>query len=304
MLPYLQGLLHDCTKAIKQMKQHAKPDQLTACSLSTCPRPESEPDCKLVTCPTIKAEVQGTHESLLVRPEGRGPLSLLGSLTNGLSAEAKPAGGLMNCFPKKAVLSDNTLGHSFTATQVQQNAAVTEELSQLPQQGVHMPMQEAQQGAQPPLQQAQPRAVYGSVLGRSMQTEAEQGVDHGQAGVRMGLQHQRPAEALHETAAVKRRCMPNWGKSNQAQAGLVSSANCAVVHQNKETEMGLLSLVPAMVEAGRRSQHVQQQEAVEEAVEIVIQETQDLCSSSKTGQQQPAPSLVQCHSNMHTPQLE
>lgn len=285
LLLQVQGLLHGCTKAIKQMQQTAKPDRHSACCLSTCPQPQSEPDSKLATCPTVKLELQGPRESLSVRPEGRGRLSLLGSLTNGLSAEAKPDGDPMNCFSEKAELSDNTLGHSPTATQAHQDAAVTEEPSQLPQQGVYLPMQEAQEGAQTPLQQAQHGATCKGALGRSTQTEAEQGADHAQAGVMMGLHHQRPAEVLHESAAVKRRCMPNWGKSNQAQAGLIRSANCAVAHQNKKTGMGLLSLVPAMVEAGR-NQNVQQQEAVEDAVEIVIQDTQDVC-----------------HSDVHRPQL-
>lgn len=300
LLLQLQGLLHGCTKAIKQMQQPAKPDRHSPCSLSSCPQLQPEPDSKLATCPTVKEELQGSHESPLVRHEGRGLLSLLDSLTSGLSAEAKPADGLRSCFSEKAEPSDNTLGHSFTATQAQQNSAVTEEPWQLPQQGVHMPMQEAQQGAQTPLQHAQHGATCGGALSRSMQTEAEQGADHVQAGASMGLQHQRPAEALHEAAAVKRRCMPNWGKSNQAQAG---SANCAAVHQNKKTEKGLLSFVPAMMEAGRTRQHVQQQEAAEEAVGIVIQDTQDLCSNSTAAQQQPAPSMMQCHTDVHIPQL-
>ena len=175
----LQGLLQGCTKAIKQMHKPAKPGLHSACSLSHSQQLQPEPDSKLVTCPAIQGELRGpsaTHHSLLVRPEGSGPSCLVGNEMSCVSADSKP-------------------DHNFTARGVQQGVAMTERPLQLPQQA----------------------ATSGLVSGRSSQAEeeAEEESGFGQAGVRLGLD-QCQAKLLHETAAVKRRCMPDWGKLNRA----------------------------------------------------------------------------------------
>ena len=186
----LQGLLHGCSKAIKQMHKPAKPGLRSACSLSTCQQLQPEPNSKLVTGPTVKAELRGlspTHQSSSVQPEGSVPLCLLGNEVKCLSADTDP-------------------GHNSTASGVQQDVAVIRGPLQLPQQGAQMPMQYAQQGA-----------THGLVPGRSSYTkaEAEKGSGCGQEGFSLGLD-QCLANTLHEASAVKRRCMPDWGKSNRA----------------------------------------------------------------------------------------
>lgn len=199
----MQGLLHGCSKAIKQ--KPATPGLHSACSLSNCQQPQPEPDSKLVTCPTVKGELRSlspTRQSSLVWPEGSGPLC-----------------NEMNCLS-----ADQTSTHNSAGTGVQQDVAVSRGPLQLPQQGAQTLMQHAQQGA-----------THGLVPGRSSQTEAEEGSGVSQAGGRLNL-YQCQANTLHEAAAVKQRCMPDWGKSNQAQARQSSSMVCAD-HQSDETKV-------------------------------------------------------------------
>ena len=208
LLP-LQGLLRGCTKAIKQMHKPAKPGLHSACSLSTCQQPQLDPDSRLLTYPTIKSQLEGIpspHPPSSTRQGGGQPVCCLETVKGSqvsclLPAKAEPEGKTMGCLPVQAETSNDTPGHNFSPTAVQQDACVTREPVEVPQ------------GTQSPMQHAQQKVTHGSALGRSSTIEAETGSNHGQAGFRLGI-HQRPAEPVHEAAAVKRRCMPNWGKSN------------------------------------------------------------------------------------------
>lgn len=237
----LQGLLHGCTKALNQMHKPAKLGLHRACSLSTCQQPQLEPDSRPLTCPTTKGGLEGassSHQPAPRRQGGSRPVCFLerakGNQISGLlPAKAEPEGQSMGCFSVQTEPSENTPGHNSTAIGVQQSPILTEDPFQLPQ------------GAQSPMQLAQNGGSQCNALGWSSKAEAEKGsnLNYGQVGFRLGI-HQCPAEPLHEAAAVKRRCIANWGKSNQAQT---SSTVCAG-HQAKETELHLSSSVPMMLE--------------------------------------------------------
>ena len=227
----LQGLLHGCAQALNQMHKPAKLGLHRACSLSTCQQPQLEPDSRPLTCPTTKGGLEGassSHQPAPRRQGGSRPVCFLerakGNQISGLlPAKAEPEGKSMECLSSQTEPSDNTPGNNSTAIGVQQSAILTEESFQLPH------------GAQSPMQLAQNGGSQYYALGRSSK-EAEKGsnLNYGQVGFRLGI-HQRPAEPLREAAAVKRRCIPNWGKSSQAQ---ISSTVCAG-HQAKETELHL-----------------------------------------------------------------
>ena len=173
----LQGLLQGCTKAIKQMHKPAQPGLHSACSLSNSQHLQPEPDSKLVTCPAIQGELRG--------PSATHHSTIVRPEGSGPLCLA---GNKMNCMS-----ADNTLGHNSAATGGQQDVGMTERPLQLPQQD----------------------ATSRAVSGRISQAEAEEESGFGQAGVRLDL-HQCQADLLHDTAAVKRRCMPDWGKPNRA----------------------------------------------------------------------------------------
>ena len=246
----MQGLLHGCSKALKQIREPAQPCLPSACSLSTSQQVQAELDSKVLTCPAIKAEPGGCSaacQSSSGRPEGSRLVYLLpkanpaGSQMTSLSAMAKPEGSLTSCLSAKGEPSGIAPGHVVLASGVhQQDVLVTQEPFPQPQ-GSLTPSQ---------LTQASAYATHDIVSGNnSSQVEAERGSGIGQVGVRLGL-CQCQAEQPHEPMeTVKRRCMPNWGKANEARTGPVSSTHCAGCHSD-ETRMAPLPAMPAALEAG------------------------------------------------------
>lgn len=294
LLLLLQGLLHGCAQAINQIRQPARPSLLSACSLATCQPPHTELDSRLWTNSTVKSELEGSSpacQSLSVKSEGNHPVcppleaEPKGNHTSCLSAEAQLEGNLVICLSAKAELKGSQQAQeecNTPAVGVLQDVPEVPDLPQLPQ-GIQTALHKGPQSRCP---------THGMVVGDSTQVRAEGGLECHQAEVEP-MPRLCQAGLHHGSAAVKLRCMPNWGKPKQAQTALPSnpgSAGC----QSNQTGIAALAPVPPVLTAAANLSH-----SVQEAPGSPQQDTleQDLACVYAAGQQQPGSSLMPWHNH-------
>lgn len=207
-------MLHGCAKAIKQIRRSAKPSRRTACVISAWQPVEPEAASSISACLDVKLESEGQS----AKAESAGcPLG-------GLSYQAEPAGSLSVCQSRKAPPNGTDSVCQVAHRTSHQEGNASEDLSQQltaqqPQSVQDFELRTSSQSSQLP-QAFQPRLhqINNDIaqLASARHGQAEAGSEWGEAGVNLGSSQDRVGSS-HGQAAVKRRCMPQWGKSLHAQ---------------------------------------------------------------------------------------
>ena len=227
VLLILQALLTSCAQAVKQIRKPAEPSLPRACSISACPSAKAEPDGSMPACLSAKAEPEGSMPvclSVKAEPEGSS-LSVKAE-----SAISPQAGQATNSEPEASV-SNGTDSHYSTQT-----------VPDVHRQGTYVAAGPVQcpQATQSSLQQSSCSTDHGDGVAPehcSGHCQAEVEASQGQAGVQQRFGQGQAESWQLPAGAVKRRCMPNWALSSQAQTAPAShdQASCAGFHTEHTT---------------------------------------------------------------------
>lgn len=244
----------------------------------------------LLTCPAFKSELEGNYQacqSLPVKPEGSHPVCLPG--------EVQPEGKKdMNCLSWKAKLEGSRMiCHSAEPEGSQQaeeegNSPGVGLLQDVPEVPRAPQLQHSTQASLLQPQQSGHLARGSPIDDGSSQLTAGSASERHQAGVVLGPR-QCPAGLLQGSDAIKRRCMPNWGRPSPAHTAPPTNADCT----GRQTHTASEASTPAVLHTGA---HHRVQDASGHSQQVT-QEYHTLGCVSVAGHEQLGENLMQWHNH-------